>query len=341
MRRSAPTSPHRARRAPWLIAASIALSCGGPELYIENDVFAPGGDSDENYTHGTRIQYTFPAAEAPAWSQPVINWLNPFRWEQATEIGLTIGQQIFTPQDLSRSDVIEDDRPYAGWLFGGIARYDCTYDEDDEHRRDTQVTTEYAVGVLGPPSLGEQFQTWFHDIFGSTEPMGWDNQLDTEPTVMMSLQRQDRIWADRAWAIDFDFLTRFGASVGTPVTNAFVGGMWRAGWQLPRDFAATPTNPSLSYTALSRRSEKPVSAYVFAGVVGRGVAYSSFLDGNLVADSHSVTREPWVGDFEYGGAVQVGRFRVGLTIVERTPEFEERDENHVFGSLHISWTLVR
>ncbi|MEM1447990.1 MAG: lipid A deacylase LpxR family protein [Planctomycetota bacterium] len=330
------------RSSAPILALTLLVGCGGPEIYLENDILAPNAEpSDRNYTNGIRIQYTAPAEEAPDWTRPVINALNPLRWDKATEIGLTLGQQIFTPQDLSRTDVIQDDRPYAGWLFGGLARYDCEYDDSHARRRDTQIMTEFAVGVLGPPSLGEETQKLAHEIFAGDDPQGWRNQVGTEPTFMMSLQRQDRIWAEQARKFGVDFLTRVGGSLGTPVTNGFVGGMLRTGWQLPRDFAATPTNPSLSYSALARRSDTPYSVHVFGGMVVRGVAYSSFLDGNLFRTSHSVTREPWVADFEYGIAVQLGSFRVGYTVVERTPEFEERAENHRFGSLHVSWTLKR
>ncbi|MEM9380633.1 MAG: lipid A deacylase LpxR family protein [Planctomycetota bacterium] len=328
--------------APIVLVAFLA-ACGGPEIYFENDVLAPNAEpSDRNYTNGIRVQYTAPADESPAWARPLINALNPFRWDRATEIGLTAGQQIFTPRDLSRSEVIPDDRPYAGWLFGGIARYDCEYDDSDARRRDSQVMTEYVLGVLGPPALGEETQRLAHKIFQGEDPQGWANQVATEPTFMMSLQRQDRLWARQARSVGVDFLTRVGASVGTPVTNGFVGGMLRTGWRLPRDFAATPSNPSLSYSALARRSETPYSVHVFGGAVVRGVAYSSFLDGTLFRSSpHTVAREPWVADLEAGIAVQIGWFRVGYTVVERTPEFRERRENHRFGSLHVSWTLRR
>lgn len=329
----------RLRRLRFGGLVLLALAgCGGPELYLENDIIAPGRKSDRNYTHGTRLQYTFDAEEAPRWTEPLIGLLNPFRWGEATEIGLTVGQQIFTPTDLDTRSVIQDDRPYAGWLFGGIARYDAEYDDDPRRRRDMQITTEYVVGVLGPPSLAEDTQKWVHELTDSTDPKGWSNQLDSEPTLMASVQRQDRVLAAQAGGLGVDLITRLGASLGTPVTNGFVGATIRGGWGLPRDFAVSPTNPSLSYSAASRRNEYAYTFYLFGGAVGRGVAYSSFLDGNLFTDSHSVDREDWLADFEYGFAVQVGRFRLGLTVVERTPEFEEREDNHTFGSLHVSWT---
>jgi hypothetical protein len=311
-------------------------SCRGAELYLENDIVYGGNDQD--YTAGMRLQYTYDAAQAPDWVVPVLETINPFRWGRATEVGLTLGQQIFTPVDLEQSQVIDDDRPYAGWLFAGLARYDCEYDTNDSRRRDQQISTEFVAGVLGPPSFAEEVHEFAHEVMDDDEPQGWDNQLDAEPTFMMSMQRQDRVLAAHYEHLHVDLITRLGGSLGTPVTGAFLGTTVRSGWNLPRDFAANPTNPSNSYTAISRRSTQRPSVYFFGGVVGRGVAYSSFLDGNLFTSSHSVDREAWLTDLEYGAAVQLGKLHVALTFVERTPEFRERKEDHAFGSLHLSWT---
>ena len=91
-------------------------------------------------------------------------------------------------------------------------------------------------------------------------------------------------------------------------------------------------------TAAVSETHEP-SLYLFLGVRGRGIAWNSFLDGNLDGDSHSVDREPWVADFKAGTAWQHGRWRLSYAVVYRTDEFEEYDEEgHIFGSLGISWS---
>lgn len=42
------------------------------------------------------------------------------------------------------------------------------------------------VGVLGPYSLAEQFQTQVHKWVDSEKPLGWDNQLKTEPLLNLN-----------------------------------------------------------------------------------------------------------------------------------------------------------
>ncbi|NIT29347.1 MAG: DUF2219 family protein, partial [Candidatus Aminicenantes bacterium] len=33
-------------------------------------------------------------------------------------IALSVGQKMFTPRDITRRELIPEDRPYAGWLYG-------------------------------------------------------------------------------------------------------------------------------------------------------------------------------------------------------------------------------
>ena len=61
--------------------------------------------------------------------------------EQNMTIGF--GQMMHTPSDKTRSDLIKDDRPFAGAMmlsFGYNAR-----------RGDTLRTSQIRVGVVGPP----------------------------------------------------------------------------------------------------------------------------------------------------------------------------------------------
>ena len=91
--------------------------------------------------------------------------------------------------------------------------------------------------------------------------------------------------------------------------------------------------------ALSTPAPPPAgfSCYAFAGVEGRAIAHSVFLDGNVFHDGPGVSREPWVGDFLAGGALAGGPFQIGITYVIRTKEFSEQNKHDTFGSLHLSY----
>lgn len=326
------------RTCRFVWPAAVALgACSGPELYLENDALGIGRSSDRHYTSGLRYQNTITRDDAPEWIRDATNLLRPFKDRDATEVGFFLGQHIYTPEDLETRELIEDDRPYAGWLYAGIARLDSDWGDDGD-RSDDLTTMELTLGVVGPEALGEETQKAVHEITDSEEPEGWDNQLDTEPTLMLSWLRQSRPWEAELGAVGFDLINHAGARLGTPYTDAQIGTSLRIGRNLPKDFGVLPNEPSLVNPATVREERSPSSVYLFLGVNGRGVAYNTFLDGNLDGDSHSVDKEPFVGEALAGFAVQRGRFRFTYTWVLRTPEFEESDEDQIFGSISISWT---
>ena len=72
---------------------------------------------------------------------------------------------------------------------------------------------------------------------------------------------------------------------------------------------------------------------------GRYVAHSIFLDGNTFRNSHSVDREPWVGDVQVGLVLTWGEVRLSFTNIFRSDEFAEQKTSTEFGSISLSLRL--
>ena len=327
------------RRALILASVlSLTAACAGPEILIENDALGIGRGSDMNYTSGVRLLLAMPRDEAPEWARKVSNGAFFWRDKPSEALVLSVGQSIFTPENTEAKVLIEDDRPYAGWLYGGIAAYDVVWDQNVADAHDRQETLELVGGIIGPHSYAEEVQRAVHELLNEPFPRGWDNQLDDEPTVMLAYELQHRVWRGAGEHFAADTITHLGGSAGTPYTMAGIGADMRLGYHLPRDFGVGVNEPNLVTTAAVGENHLP-SLYFFTGVRGRGIAWNSFLDGNLDGDSHSVDREPWVADLKAGLAWQHGRWRVNYTYVYRTDEFEEYTGNgHVFGSIGFSWS---
>ena len=70
------------------------------------------------------------------------------------------------------------------------------------------------------------------------------------------------------------------------------------------------------------------------------MAWDFSLDGNLIRDSHRVSREPWIGQAAVGlsGQWMIGDrgVRLALMRVWRTREFREQAGSHAFGSVALS-----
>ena len=147
---------------------------------IENDKFISGTDRD--YTTGTHFSYLSAPGQLPNWADELAAKIPLLAGEGKRRIGYNIGQSLFTPEDTEATALIRDDRPYAAWLYAGVALL--------SEKPNTLDTLELDVGVVGPLAFGEQVQNNFHRLIGSPESNGWDNQLDNEPGVLLIYERK-------------------------------------------------------------------------------------------------------------------------------------------------------
>lgn len=304
-------------------------SKGTFSVSFENDLFTTG--NDDNYTHGMQLSYVSDTY-LPSWMKATAA-LVPFS-DSTDEVRLTLGlgQKIYTPRDLSRSDLITDDRPYAGWAYmsaGFLA------DSGNGSKIRHLDSLELVVGTVGPDSGGESVQTRVHDWTDSEEPMGWDNQLDNEVTVDLRYQHQ---WMIPLMGDNIDIVPQVNAMVGTSQRYAGTGFALRFGSGLRSDFGPPLIDPD-SAGGDYFKPDQPFYWYLFVGAYGRYVDHNIFLDGNDDGDSHSVETEEWVGDLQAGLVMGGGKWRVTLTTIARTKEFENQDDGDQFGSVSVSYRM--
>lgn len=298
-----------------LACATPAWSANG-QLVVDNDTdfFIPGpGATDRNYTMGVRFNLFHDAAQAPGWAGFVPGFKNAEHLRMAT----SIGQEIYTPDAISRSAAIADDRPYAGWLYTGRV----IVSEQERIAR----SFELDLGVVGPASKADRLQTWWHRETGVRLPRGWRNQVANEPGVLMRWEERRRPWG---YQRHVDFVPHAGLAVGNVLTQANAGGTLRIGMALPDDFGPWRNAPPPT-TAGGRR----FSLYAFARAEGRVVGHNIMLDGNTFAPNHRVSRLPLVGESELGAGLGWGRFGVRYVFSYTTQEFRERTDAHRYGSV--------
>ncbi len=303
-------------------------------IQFENDLF--GGGTDRYFTHGTRIQ----AVTKPiGWITDIADKFPGFSKEKAladpddflqARTSISVGQSIFTPDDISETELIEDDVPYAGWLYLGLGIM-----ANQGFNRFDQL--ELNIGVVGPSSMAEEVQTEWHSLFGIDKPMGWKNQLNDELGVVLFYEQAHR-FETRDWllGLKWDIIPHFGGSIGNVFTFAKAGATFRFGPDLARDFGPPRIRPSLPGSGFYS-PEKGFNWYVFTGVETRLVLQNIFLDGNTFKDSHSVDKKPLVGDVHAGIVLQYDRLRFSYTHIFRSKEFDDQVKSHKYGSLSISY----
>lgn len=312
-------------------------------ILFENDLF---GDTDEQYTSGLQIGWMSPdltryadAQRVPGWLLPLVKrlpWINEPNTQR--NVGFSIGQKIFTPEDIRSVDWVPDDRPYAGWLYGGLSFTSKTSNRMDMF--------ELQFGVIGPASLAEEAQNMVHDLRGIPQANGWSHQLKNEPGLGLIYERKWRPFtSDNVTGAGYDIITHAGGALGNVWIYGNAGAEVRLGWNLPGDFGTSYIRPGGNTNAPTTvddprlRSEAAYGGYLFAALTGRIVGRDIFLDGNTFADSHSIDKETFVGDLIVGGSVIFHQFKLSYAQVFRTREFEGQNDKHNFGSISLSITF--
>jgi lipid A 3-O-deacylase len=305
------------------------------QVFYENDLF---GDTDRYYTNALQMTWLSKDLKQykedvrlPAWSLPLIRAV-PFAHVPGSthNIGLLFGQQIFTPADIAATDLLVDDRPYAGYVYAGIALHSKTATKLD--------TIEIALGVVGPAALGEQVQNTVHDFRDIAQARGWDHQLDNEPAVRFSWQRKWRNY--RAMLTDilcYDLLSHTGVTLGNVRTGADAGVELRMGYNIPMDFGSDVIRPGAGVSAPVSIFGYPhipdFGVHLFAGTRAEAVFRDIFLDGNTCKSSHSVDKKPLVMELSAGIAATYKRIKLTYRHVFRTKQFDNQSRGHVVGSL--------
>lgn len=303
--------------------------CESFSVVLENDVYVPNG-SDRHYTNGMRASCISAPGKVPDFGRRLARNLPFIDARGKTRIGYAIGQNMYTPEDIAIAAPQPLDRPWAGWLYGEVSIVSET-----EERLDSAALS---VGVVGPWAGAEWAQREWHKIIDVQVPKGWDNQLDNEPALNLTLDRQWRYLAlPRMLGLNADVTPHLGGALGNVFTYAGIGATFRFGEDLVNDFGGPPRiGPSLPGAAHFSGPNDGFAWYLFAGIEGRAVARNIFLDGNSFGAGPSVDKKPLVGDLQVGAALLFARVRLTYTVVFRTKEFEGQDEGDIFGAISLT-----
>ena len=313
-------------------------------LQVENDVFNRFGPTDRDYTSGIRFGWMSGPTTLPPWLVSVTEFPTFFGEMEPTRTdrrwGLSIGQNIYTPENILATNRIVGDRPYAGWLYlaGALQYTHYRKNEKGDEIQARQDTWLFDVGIVGPSAGGEWVQNNVHNLIRVDRAAGWQHQLHDEPTFGLAFERRWRTAARTLFEsprVEFDFVPRMSAALGNVATYASVGGQARIGRNLNVDFGAARPRPALAGS--DAYSGAGFSWYLFAGLDAQAWARNMFLDGNLDGTGSTVTRRPLVGEAQAGIALLWEGVRITFSHVLRTPEFWERDRIIQFGSVNVTF----
>jgi len=308
------------------------------QFFFENDLF---GDTDKYYTNAVQLtwisndlnQYK-DDVRLPDWTIPVIKAI-PFSQTAGSRhnVGIVLGQQIYTPADIQATTLQSNDRPYAGFLYAGLALHSKTNKILD--------TLEITFGIVGSNAFAEFAQNTVHDLRNIPTAKGWDNQLHNEPAIQFAWQRKWRLHQDQLFDIlDYDFIGHVGLTLGNVRISGNTGGEFRLGYNLPEDFGSDTiragagiSTPALNH---SKTRKSSLGFHLFAASQVEVVGHDIFLDGNTFKNSHSVEKELFVVDISAGLSFNYDRYKFTYRHVYRTKQFTDQKQEQVIGSLTLT-----
>lgn len=267
-----------------LTALTVAAGASAQTITVRyaNDYFAA---TDYYYTQGIHVEVDFA------------------RW------GLFVGQEGFTPTDLSDPDVRPRDRPYAGTFYLGT-RGELWRDGGGLPPWLQHGTWRYEalLGLIGPAALAEEQQTGIHRAIEDEIPRGWRHQIRNGLLLDAELGFRQNLFSRPHLATD-GLLT---ARLGTFRTRLTAESEVRAGWRWGVGFARLQTWVPLRDASLQ------------GNLIGASSIHT-FRYGQL---------RPVVGRIGLGFRVRLNRF---LLAYERTWQSREFDgaRRHGWGALSI------
>jgi len=309
---------------------------------FDNDALVPVS-RDQDYTYGFNLTFAgksvedqFASLHRPLdWVNQISgfnNYLDKGLKASKTEYGL-FG---FTPEDISQTAPLQDDRPYASLVYVSSTRE--AYDRSKEVSWQSTLT----LGVLGLNIVGD-VQESVHSAINGDTPEGWDNQISDggEPTARYSISRQSLLYKGNS---GIELKNTYQASVGY---------ITELSWSLSARIGDIQTpwvsfNPELtSYgeKSIPNTKVRVTEQYGWAGISLKARAYNAFLQGQfkdsaVTYDSDELNHgivEAWVG---YTLALTNG-YSFTYSVRGHTSELRDGngDRSVVWGGLLLSKTF--
>lgn len=273
-----------------LIFAFLLLSCLPSfgetiSLTMENDIF---DNSDSNYTHGTQVAYKF--------GNKIIR----------------LSQIMYTPKDISLTEYIEGDRPYAGTSFLNYGQGNL--------KDNTYIYFEGGIGFLGERSRAGDTQKFVHKAFDNREPKGWDNQVEKGLIATFGGKIKTK-------HVNKDFFQIISS------TKFEVGGLW--------DYFGVGLEPRLGFNIKDEDFDDHIiqpfnfnpldylSFYFYGILDAKNVLYNATLE--------EVEKKPLIFDYGGGFKLNVSSAWINFSHVWRSREFENGPSDEGYSSITLGY----
>ena len=243
--------------------------------------------------------------------------------------GIQVIQDIVTPEDTSKKELIPDDLPYAGYLSVRFSLF--------EWHNFTLKQYYWSIGMVGPASGGEQMQKSFHALIGNNEPKGWKHQLDNQLMLGLGYVLGYRTWqrvtknGRRA-----NWFNTMSIDLGNFYTGAMFGTLFQFGANYPDNMV---TFSNLAYGNNQARfsfesDSNPTGWSIIAGFYLNTVAHIYLIDN---APDHDLDRGTLAGKGIISFNLHSDRYQISFMLQAARRNVNQSEMIDHWGRITISW----
>jgi hypothetical protein len=338
----------RSDRRVWAIASLlIAVIIPGANAHAQQ-LLAAGAEEDnaqlaywmppirrpdDEFTNGTRISLSF--AGSRLWSAIMgphaapcgvasrsgtygAIWTDNAAAGRCFSTDFTLAQEMYTPADWhSISIPVPGQRPYAGQLLLSGTSNSFTL------RENTAFSVE--AGVAGPPSLAGDVQEEWHRIIHYYTPLGWSHQIPAAPEFDVGASESRVVTQASIGDIPvLSVMPRVSVSAGNVLTGGTAGAEARIGYG-----AGAP------WTGGGGSRVPKFQIYALAAARVDYVWTELVLDRSSTDPAYSVSKIPWVGQYEFGGGVRLFFLEAEYRAVTRTREYQTGPSIQPYAAINV------
>lgn len=299
-------------------------------IYEDNDFMNIWGNgTDRGYTNGTRLDIFYNKNRPSRFF--IDRWMPKAGDSSINIFSWGIMQTMITPNDIHLRIPDKNDYPYSGALFAVHSLH------ASNPTKKYNVQTEVMIGVIGPPSLARETQTFMHRLIGYQKPKGWDYQLPTDLLLNLNLA------AEKLLAhVDKSIEWIGGAQVfgGTALNGAALYSLIRFGKMRPY------FNGLLSqYTGGQHRQFyfilKPGVEWMLSNALLEGGVFTQIKKDEQETrrgELPAAGRRRVIGKLDYGVVLASGRISISFTQTTATPLIKGLNGQSIGNlSLYVAW----
>ncbi|PFG45865.1 hypothetical protein ATG66_2949 [Vibrio sp. ES.051] len=280
---------------------------------------------DQDYTNGIFLSYaTGQLKKENEWKWLSLNNPEP---SNIDKIELVLGHKMWTPSDIEADYPLANDRPYAGYLHTEINYLSIANDKT--------VRYNLTVGATGESSLSEKAQQIVHGITGSTDPQGWDYQIDDEIAFSVGYRAFNKLMRSDSQSTQWEITNVNDINVGNFRSNISQGVMFRWGTHLANSIGAANISAESPFSA-SMLAKNTSSWFLYTGFEGQ----YSFNDMTIEGDRsgipepsapYDVTLQNWQASAVAGATWYNQNYGASLAFTVKTSDYEE-SQTDVYGT---------